>query len=173
LASATTPNPSKPATVDEDIAEFVMLFWPTIRRMKSAVPPPTGLREVLEGAGLGPRHVSSLLTVALTGPLSVTELSERLGLQLSTTSTMVGELSRAGLLDRVEDDQDRRRTIVHLPREYADELPTWLESTFSPVRATLERLSLQARKHFMEGWRVLAEESDRAGSGEETLGCPQ
>jgi hypothetical protein len=31
---------------------------------------------------------------------------------------MVGQLSRAGLLERVEDDDDRRRTIVHLPRGY-------------------------------------------------------
>jgi hypothetical protein len=53
----------------------------------------------------------------VAGPLSVTELSQCTGLRLSTSSTMVGQLSGAGLLERVEDDDDRRRTIVHLPRE--------------------------------------------------------
>jgi hypothetical protein len=48
----------------------------------------------------------------------VTDLSQPTGRRLSTSSTMVGQLSRTGLLNRVEDDDDRRRTIVHLPRGY-------------------------------------------------------
>lgn len=164
------PPKSTPVTassIEEDLSSFVMLFGPTIRRLKSAGPPPAGVREALDAAGLGPRHFSTLVTLALSGPLSVTGLSEQLGLQLSTTSTMVGELSRAGLLIRTEDDQDRRRTIVNLAPGYADELPGWLESAFAPVRTALGRLSPQARAHFIEGWRLLAEESDRARVGSE------
>jgi DNA-binding MarR family transcriptional regulator len=141
-----------------------MLFWPTIRRLKSIGPPPEGLRDVLEQAGLGPRHLSSIITLALTGPLSVTELSEHLGLQLSTTSTMVGELSRAGMLRRTEDEQDRRRTIVDLAPEHLGELPGWLDSAFAPIRAALKRLSPEARAHFLEGWQLLAEETESAAA---------
>lgn len=154
--------PPASTTVEEDLTTFVMLLLPTIRKIKSVAPPPAGLKEVLESADLGPRHVSTLVTLALTGPVSVTELSEHLGLQLSTTSTMVGELSRAGLLSRTEDDQDRRRTIVSLAPRYADLLPSWLETTFAPVRAALARLTPEARSHFVEGWQLLAEETDRA-----------
>lgn len=163
ISTPTTPTPPAPSTVEEDLTTFVMLLVPTIRKMKAVGPPPAGLKEVIEGADLGPRHVSTLVTLALTGPVSVTELSEHLGLQLSTTSTMVGELSRAGVLIRTEDDQDRRRTIVNLAPRYADLLPNWLQSTFAPVRAALERLTPEARSHFIEGWQLLAEETDRAG----------
>ena len=115
---------------------------------------------------MGPRHIPPLLAIAMAGPLSVTELSQRLGLQLSTTSTVVGELSRAGLLERVEDDTDRRRTIIHIPEEYRDELASWLRRATAPIRETLKRLTPEARANFMEGWRILHEESLRCGAGD-------
>jgi DNA-binding MarR family transcriptional regulator len=31
---------------------------------------------------------------------------------------MVGELSKAGLVERHEDERDRRRTLVSIPEEY-------------------------------------------------------
>lgn len=142
-----------------------MLLGATTRNLKSAGPPPIALREARQNLGLGPRHVPPLVTVALAGPLSVTELSEALGLHLSSTSTLVGELSRAGLLVRVEDEDDRRRTIVHLPEKYRVELEPWLDQVLTPVRATLERLSPPARAHFMEGWRILSEEAERGAAG--------
>ncbi len=58
-----------------------------------------------------------------------------------------------------EDDQDRRRTIVRVHEDYRDAMEGWLEVAFAPVRNTLERLSPQARAHFMEGWRILQEEA--------------
>ena len=60
----------------------------------------------------------ALLAVAAAEPIGVSELARRLGLMLSSTSTIVGELSRAGLLERAEDDQDRRRTIVRVHEDY-------------------------------------------------------
>jgi DNA-binding MarR family transcriptional regulator len=106
-----------------------------------------------------------LFTLALAGPLSVSELSEALGLQLSSTSTLVGQLSRAGLLTRVEDDHDRRRTIVDVVEAYRVELEPWLDRLLAPVRATLDLLTPAARSHFMEGWRILSREAERANAG--------
>jgi DNA-binding MarR family transcriptional regulator len=168
VAKATTPNPQQRPEVEEDILEFVMLLPTTTRNLKSAGPPPAALLEARERFDLGPRHMAPLLTLALAGPLSVTELSDALGLQLSSTSTLVGQLSRAGLLARVEDEHDRRRTIVHLAEEYRTELEQWLDRVLAPVRATFERLSPPTRAHFMEGWRILSEEADRTGSPDET-----
>jgi DNA-binding MarR family transcriptional regulator len=164
-ASAIASDPEQRRTVEEDTLEFVMLIRATTRNLKSAGPPPARLLEARQRFELGPRHMSPLLTVALAGPLSVTELSEALGLRLSSTSTLVGQLSRAGLLTRVEDEDDRRRTIVHLAEEYRLELEPWLDRVLAPVRATLERLSPPARSHFMEGWRILSEEAERGATG--------
>jgi len=161
MASPPIATTERQAAVDDQVAEFLMLLAATTRNLKSAAPPPERLREAVVRSGLGPRHLPALLTTALAGPLSVTELSQRIGLRLSTTSTLFGQLSRAGLLERVEDDDDRRRTIVHLPREYRAEMTTWIERAFAPVRTTLQRLSPQARADFMEGWRILHEEASR------------
>jgi DNA-binding MarR family transcriptional regulator len=50
------------------------------------------------------------------GPLSVSELPERIGLSLSSASATVIELADAGLIERAEDPADRRRTIVQISR---------------------------------------------------------
>ncbi len=125
------------------------------------------MRDAMERASLGKRHASALLAVAAVEPIGVSELAKRLGLLLSSTSTIVGELSRAGLLERAEDDQDRRRTIVRVHEDYRDAMEGWLEVALAPVRNTLERLSPQARAHFMEGWRILQEEAARLASDED------
>ena len=85
------------------------------------------MRDAMERASLGKRHANVLLAVAAAEPIGVSELAKRLGLLLSSTSTLVGELSRAGLLERAEDDQDRRRTIVRVHEDYRDAMEGWLE----------------------------------------------
>jgi len=91
----------------------------------------------------------------------VSELAERLGLSLPTTSQLVGELSRAGLLERAEDDRDRRVTLVRLPDAHRELVQDLLLRQAEPVRRTLERLSPRARADFVAGMRILAEESAR------------
>ena len=125
------------------------------------------MRDAMERASLGKRHASALLAVAAVEPIGVSELAKRLGLLLSSTSTLVGELSRAGLIERAEDDRDRRRTIVRVHEDYRDAMEEWLEGALAPVRNTLERLSPQARAHFMEGWRILHEEAALLASDED------
>ena len=117
-------------------------------------------------------ELTALLAVAAAEPISVSALAKRLGLLLSSTSTIVGELSRAGLLERAEDDRDRRRTIVRVHEDYRKAMEGWLEIAVAPIRQTLERLSPQARAHFMEGWRILGEEAALHGSDEDqTADC--
>jgi DNA-binding MarR family transcriptional regulator len=148
--------------IGKDLDELSALLWETFRGLKQASPPPQELRDAAARGSLGPRHMSPLLAVAAAGPLSVSELAQRLGLGLSTTSAIVGQLSRAGLLDRAEDDADRRRTIVRLRPDYEEVIGRWAEQSIAPLRDTLERLPVRARAHFMEGWRILHEEATRA-----------
>jgi len=155
------------AVSDADVAELTLVLGETLHALKQASPPPDDLKEALERASLAPRHVPALLTIALGRSLSVSELARRLGLGLPTTSTIVGELSRAGLVERAEDEADRRRTIVRLHGDYEQAMGLWAKETLTPLRTALERLSPQARTHFLEGLRVLHEEAtrDRAAAG--------
>jgi DNA-binding MarR family transcriptional regulator len=153
-----------PATIDEDLGELSSLLWETLRGLKHSSPPPEQLREALTGGELGPRHMPALLAVSSAGPLSVSELARRLGLGLSTTSAIVGQLSRAGLLERAEDEADRRRTIVRLHSDYNGVIGEWVGLALTPLRCTLERLPASARAQFMEGWRILHEEATRNAS---------
>ena len=157
-------------TVEDDVAELTALLPVTLHDLKSAVPAPMPMRDAIERGALGKRHASALLAVAAVEPIGVSELAKRLGLLLSSTSTIVGELSRAGLLERTEDDRDRRRTIVRVHEDYRDAMDGWLEVALAPVRNTLERLSPQARAHFMEGWRILHEEAALRASDEDQGG---
>ena len=156
-------------TVREDLAEFTSLIAHTMRDLKTVGPPPVEIGEAVEAASLGKRHMPALLAVAAVEPVGVSELAKRLGLLLSSTSTIVGDLSRAGLLERAEDDRDRRRTIVRVHEDYREAMEGWLEIAIAPIRHTLERLSPQARAHFMDGWRILGQEAARHRSDEGQL----
>jgi DNA-binding MarR family transcriptional regulator len=154
---------SRPS-VEDDLAELTSLVPVTLHDLKDAVPAPMPMRDAMERSCLGKRHATALLAVAATEPIGVSELAKRLGLLLSSTSTIVGELSRAGMLERAEDDEDRRRTIVRVHEDYRDAMEGWLEVALAPFRTALERLSPEARAHFMEGWRILQEEAVLRGS---------
>jgi DNA-binding MarR family transcriptional regulator len=167
----TASRSSRIASIDENLDELFSLLWETFRGLKQSSPAPAQLREAATREQLGPRHMPALLAVAAAGPLSVSELARRLGLGLSTTSAIVGQLSRAGLLERAEDEADRRRTIVRLNDEDREIIGAWAEQALAPLRGTLERLSPQARAHFMEGWRILHEEATRtAPAGDDCEG---
>jgi DNA-binding MarR family transcriptional regulator len=166
------PNTSNraAASIQDDLTEFAYLLPATLRDLKSAGPPPAGLRDTIERAALGKRHGPALLALTAAGPISVSDLAKRLGLLLSSTSTIVGELSRAGLVERAEDDEDRRRTIVRVHEDYRDAMEAWLQVAVAPIRNTFERLSPQARAHFMQGLRILQEEAAARGSDEDRAG---
>jgi hypothetical protein len=89
--SKTALQPS----VEDDLAEFTSLLPATFQDLKSSVPAPMPMQDAMERASLGKRHVNALLAVAAVEPIGVSELAKRLGLLLSSTSTLVGELSRA------------------------------------------------------------------------------
>jgi DNA-binding MarR family transcriptional regulator len=171
MAVKSNPKTLSGPSVDEDLTELTSLVPVTLHDLKSAVPAPMPMRDAMERSSLGKRHASALLAVAAAEPIGVSELAKRLGLLLSSTSTIVGELSRAGLVERAEDDQDRRRTIVRVHEDYREAMEGWLEVAIAPFRHALERLSPEARRHFMEGWSILREEAARHGSDRVDSDC--
>jgi DNA-binding MarR family transcriptional regulator len=72
---------------------------------------PEGLRE----AGRhGERHIGMLISLAIEGPGTVSELGQRMDITTAHASLVVGELARAGLVERDHDERDRRLIVVSL-----------------------------------------------------------
>ncbi len=163
--AASSPIDTFHPSVEEGVRELMKLLPQVMGGLKrSGAPTPPGLVERFQQTSLGPRHIPALAYLAVDGPLSVTELRDRLGVTLTTASLMVTELNRQGLVDRREDDADRRRTIVSIAAEYREAVDGWLASRAEPVRCTLERLSPEARGHFVGAMRILDEELQRSGT---------
>jgi DNA-binding MarR family transcriptional regulator len=147
-------------TVDDGVLELTSLLGSVVRNLKQrGGPPPQAFREAFESNALGPRHMPVMIAVALEEGLSVSTIAARIGLSVATTSLLVGELSRAGLLERAEDPSDRRRTLVTLHENHRAVMRTLVQKVVGPMRRTLEGLEPDARDSFLEGWRLLAEES--------------
>ena len=144
---------------DADLGQLVHLLSVVARRLRAG-PVPAPLATAFHHGSLGARHMPPLFAVARRGPMSVGELAERLGLAPTTVSLLVNELDRAGLMQRDEDEDDRRRTIVSVPEEHRQLLAELADERLAVMRRTLERLTPQAREHFAQGLRVLAEESE-------------
>src|SRR4051812_33603124 len=101
----TEAGEDAPDVSRDDVREVLRLLVGVVTGLKRGRDEiPNTLREAFEGGGLGPRHVPVLMTVALGDhPLSVSEIAARIGLSLATTSLMVGELDRHGVVVRAED----------------------------------------------------------------------
>jgi DNA-binding MarR family transcriptional regulator len=156
----TEAGEDAPAVSRDDVREVLRLLVGVITGLKRGRDEvPNTFRDAFEGGGLGPRHVPVLMAVAMGGgPLSVSEIAERIGLSLATTSLMVGELAREGLVERTEDDRDRRRTIVRLHEDYRGVMDAWAQSRFAPVGRALGGLSPTAHTHLLDGLRSIADE---------------
>jgi DNA-binding MarR family transcriptional regulator len=185
MAVKATEPLAEPKGVEGELQELLALFGRVVPALKrGGAQPPSVLLEAAGKLGppgadgqphgtLGPRHGPLLMLVALERDLSVSELAARVGLSLSTTSLMVGELSRAGLVERTEDDRDRRRTLVRLHADHAEEVAAWMRDRIAPLRRALERLEPEVRAHFLEGWRVLDEEVHAGGFAEADPGAAE
>jgi DNA-binding MarR family transcriptional regulator len=153
---------AKGRALDERAVELATLLTGVFHAAKKRGPPPPQLIEAAERENLGPRHAPVLFAVAMDEGQSVSELAERVGLSVATTSLLVGELSRAGIVARAEDERDRRRTIVTIPDQLKGQIGSWKSEVLEPMRRTLEHLPADDREAFMRGVRLLAEESGAA-----------
>lgn len=111
---------------------------------------------VLQGAGqLGQRHVGMLVTLAISGPLSVSELAERTEMTVAHASLVVGELARAGLVDRDHDERDRRRIIVSLSDTARPAIAEMRQRNAEPVISFLRQLDDSQAEAFISNLTLL------------------
>lgn len=151
---ATTP----PATSvsDRDAAELLPLLLTLVRLWnRLSEEKPSSLRSVFQEGSLAPRHVNVLLSLSLLGSMSVTQLSEQLGVGLPSASLLVAELSRAGLVVRTEDETNRRRTLVDLAPESRQAVAEFLSRRASLLRSALQPLTAAERSTLLKGLNLI------------------
>jgi DNA-binding MarR family transcriptional regulator len=119
----------------------MLLLMPRLVGRAKRLPIPSALR----GLDLAPRHLALLAYLQYEGPLTVSELADRLEVAPTTVSLMVGDLSRRGILMRQEDDADRRRRIVAIAPDYAVPIKQWLSGSASAWTEVLAVLTSAER----------------------------
>jgi hypothetical protein len=106
--SAAAPAAPAPLAADGDPAVELLLDFARVGRALFR----PHLAKESGGTGPAPRHLITLAVLHRTGTVTVGQLADRLQLSLTTTSLMVADLARLGLVERREDPADRRRTLV-------------------------------------------------------------
>lgn len=106
-------------------------------------------------------QLKGLFCLATAGEATVSHLARRLHVSSPTASHLVERLVQAGLAQRVEDPEDRRRTLVYLTEQgeslYA-QLREW--SHVEQLRGWLEQLSPAELDALATGLRALARASE-------------
>jgi DNA-binding MarR family transcriptional regulator len=121
---------------------------------------------------LGQRHVGMLITVAISGPLSVSQLAQRADMTVAHASLVVGELAKAGLVQRDHDPQDRRRIIVSLSRTARPAVAEMRGRFAEPVARFLHALDEQQAEQFIRDLaRLVAYLRDEVPSPAGAAGC--
>ncbi|MFF9195595.1 MarR family transcriptional regulator [Streptomyces sp. NPDC014779] len=134
-----------PGNVDDTVRELLLLMPRLVGRAKR-IPAP----EALSSLALAPRHLSLLALLLLDGPMSVNELAARLEVAPTTASLLVGDLSRKGVLERREDDRDRRRRIVRIAQAHEPAITAWLAPGAAAWRTALAPLTPEQRRLFVD-----------------------
>jgi MarR family transcriptional regulator, organic hydroperoxide resistance regulator len=86
-------------------------------------------------------QLKTLIVLYDEGPIPVGQVGCRMGVTLPTASYQVERLVRAGLVERVEDTRDRRRTLVHLTPKAEELVRSLRQGRAGQLRAWLCEMS--------------------------------
>jgi DNA-binding MarR family transcriptional regulator len=146
------------AVADEDAFEFLLAFTRLARSAKHNEEVPVRMRTLLDDGVLAPRHLTAFAIVAMHGPLSVSQLAQREGCATTTASLVTTQLADAGLIERREDTEDRRRTVITVAPAFRKDSQQVLNTRLAPLRRAMERMGPDRARTVMEGLAILAEE---------------
>ena len=85
-------------------------------------------------------QLKAAYVVAVSGPLTMGSLSERLRTALSTTSETVDRLVRRGFLERRDDPSDRRQVLVEATAAAREQIERMSELDRERQRQMLDRI---------------------------------
>jgi DNA-binding MarR family transcriptional regulator len=137
---ASRPRHRAELDVDDAVRALILVMPRLVGRAKRL-----GLPDELRSLSLAPRHLSLLSFLLLDGPMTVSQLAERLEVAPTTVSLMVSELSQTGVLERRQDDTDRRRRIVSIAAPKRPAVEAWLAPGAKAWRAALGPLTATER----------------------------
>jgi DNA-binding MarR family transcriptional regulator len=158
LAPASPRTPRRLRQPLDDGAARLLLAFAGLARDRRGAALPARLEELVRTGAVAPRHFRAFTLIALGGPLTVSELAAREGCALSTASLLVTQLAEAGLVERREDLDDRRCTVVSVAPAHRRESEQVLEAKLRPLRRALERMGPARAQALLEGLEVVAEE---------------
>lgn len=145
--------------LDVEAAVSELIKWlPEVSAGFKRTAVPDELRPLFSSSSMGPRHIPALAYLLAEGPMAVSHLAARLGVTTATASLMTTQLAEHGLIERREDPQDRRRTLVSIAPERTATVQRWLDHRAEPIRRTVQRLSGADREILARALRMLAEE---------------
>jgi DNA-binding MarR family transcriptional regulator len=145
-------------TNEDQLAELRGLLRRVMRGLWARRRPTPELLELVSGdPPLGRRHVGLLAQVGTGGEQSIGELAHELGLSLPAASKLTRDLEDHGLVERREDPDDRRRTVVALSPATSKRVRAWLERRSKPLEQALARLDPKEREAFLKGLRALGD----------------
>lgn len=133
----------------EDATRALLLLGPRLVGRAKRMPVPDELRDL----ALAPRHLSMLSYLLFDGPMTVNDLAARLELAPTTVSLMVGELSRNGIVERREDNDDRRRRIISIDPDRREAIRAWLGRGAAAWRHALDPLTPAQRQAVVDTLR--------------------
>ncbi|MED7950346.1 MULTISPECIES: MarR family winged helix-turn-helix transcriptional regulator [unclassified Streptomyces] len=133
-------------STDEAIRAMLLLMPRVAARLKR-----TPVPDRLQSMNLAPRHLSMLSYLLFDGPMPVNQLAARLEVAPTTVSLMVSDLTRQGVVERLADPADRRRTIVSITEEPAtrEAIERWLANGADAWRRAFEPLAPEDRALFV------------------------
>ena len=123
---------SEPAAVLDALEEFLVAMHTEIHD--------AGLASLVD-MELTLSQARSIMSLARAPqPLSINELAAQLHLSVAATGRNVDHLVRSGLVDRVEDEHDRRVKRISLSRKGRDQVHRFLSAKRTRALAFLRRL---------------------------------
>jgi DNA-binding MarR family transcriptional regulator len=145
-------------TNDEQLTQLRDSLRRVMRGLWARRRPTPELLELVSGEPpLGRRHVGLLAQIATEGERSVGELARELDLSLPAASKLTRDLEDHGLVERREDPEDRRRTVVALNPRTEKRVRAWLEQRSKPLEQALATLDTKEREAFLKGLRALGD----------------
>jgi MarR family transcriptional regulator, organic hydroperoxide resistance regulator len=109
---------------------------------------------VLKNIDLTLAQLRTLVILAEEGPLVIGQIAQRLGVGLSTGGHLVDRLVQAGLAERAEDAEDRRRTVARLTPA-GEDVYTQLRMGPQRMQALLCDMNEEDLKALLQGLRAI------------------
>jgi DNA-binding MarR family transcriptional regulator len=131
-----------------------------IGRMRSLRDP---VAEACEGLQLTPPQIHTLLWLA-EGPLTMGVLAKRLGVTEKTVTGVADRLERAGLVQRVRDEKDRRVIRLRLTRSGTSRSQKLLGNLMKSFEAFLKLFPPEDRRALLQILERLADRLEQTPS---------